>query len=130
PNPVLRSRNRDLITALDNDGLSENIICYTKEIVLYSRAFEKAFSNIPQVASINDIIRYDIRPYLRKMAEPIQERVYLQDEELHTIPCHKVYHLNFVSRYRTLQPERVKFHKRIRLILNQAGIKRIEQIQV
>ena len=130
PKPVLRGRNRDLITSLDNDGQSENIICYTKEIVLYANAFKKVFLDIPHITGINDIIRYDIRAYLRKMAEPIQERRYLHDEQIHMIPCHKVYHLNFVSRYRTLQPEKVKLHKRVRLILNQKGIKRVEQVQV
>ena len=130
PKPVIRGRNLDLISSLDNDGLPENIICYTKEIVLYSNVFKKVFLDIPHITGINDIIRYDIRAYLRKMAEPVQERYYLQDEQLQVIPCHKVYHLNFVSRYRTLQPEKVKLHTRIRLILNQEGIKRVEQVHV
>ncbi len=130
PKPVLQGRNKDLMTALDNDGLTENIICYTKEVVLYTKVFQKVFPDLPQITGLNNIIRYDIRAYLRKMAEPIQTRYYLQDEELQIIPGHKVYHLNFISRYRTLKPEKVKLHKRIRLILNQEGIKRVEHLEV
>jgi hypothetical protein len=130
PNPVIKARNRDLITSLDNDGQTENVICYTKEIVLYANAFKEVFSDVPQITGINDIIRYDIRAYLRKMAEPVRERQYLQNEELPTVRCHKVYHLNFVSRYRTLHPERVKLHRRIRLILDREGIKRVGHIPV
>lgn len=128
PKPVLRARNRDLITSLGNDGHAENIICYTKEIVLYATAFKQLFADVPQITGINDIIRYDIRAYLRKMAEPVRERHYLKDEKLYTVQSHKVYHLNLVSRYRTLHPERAKFHDRIRLVLDREGIKRIDHI--
>ena len=130
PRLVLKARGRDRITSLANEGGTEQVICYTKEITLYTGQFKKAFPDFPHISGINDIIRYDIRPFLRKMGEPIQDRNYLRDEEIEVIPCHKVYHLNFVSRYRALEPKKMKLHRRIRVVLNQAGIKRVEHVEV
>ncbi len=126
PKPVLKIRNRDLFSDLDNDGVGETIICYTKDIVLYRKAFERVYANVAQITGLNDIIRYDIRPFLRKMAEPVQQRPYLKDGELYVAECQKVYHINLVSRYRALQPQKEKLHRRLRLVLNQEGLKRIE----
>ena len=130
PNPVLRARNKDPFSDLENDSQGEVIIRYTKDIVLYANAFKKLKAEMPGINGLNDIIRYDIRQYLKKMAEPLQERPYLINGNLKTIYCHKVYHLNFVSRYRSLYPHKEKLHRRIRLVLNQKGIKRIEDIAV
>ena len=60
------------------------------------------------------------------MAEPVQQRPYLEDGKLHLAECHKVYHINLVSRYRALRPQKEKLHRRLRLVLNQEGLKRIE----
>jgi hypothetical protein len=130
PRPVFRARNRDFITSVDNDGRAENIICYTKEIVLYPNAFKQVFADLPQMTGLNDIIRYDIRAFLRKMDEPIHERLYLNDNELQAVHCHKVYHLNLISRYLSYEPVKDKLHKRIRLILDRDGIKRVEHVTV
>ncbi|MBI1878376.1 MAG: hypothetical protein HYR94_09150 [Chloroflexi bacterium] len=130
PKSILKARNRDQFTDLDNDGQGEYIICYAKDIVLFTAAFKEAFGDAPEITGINDIIRYDIRAYLRKMAEPVQPRNYLEAGQLKTVACHKVYHLNLISRYRSIQPQKEKLDRRLRLVLNQEGIKRIEHIPV
>ena len=56
--------------------------------------------------------------------------LYLNEDELRAVQCHKVYHLNFISRYRSFEPEKDKLHKRIRLILDRDGIKRVEHVPV
>ena len=38
PKAVLRARNRDKITDLDNEGQGEHVICYSKEISLFTDA--------------------------------------------------------------------------------------------
>jgi hypothetical protein len=129
PAAVVEARNRDLITELDNDGYGEHVICYTKKITLFTEAF-KIFADAPEITGINDITRYDIRTYLKKMDEPVQERDYLVAGQLSQICCHKVYHLNFITCYESILPEEEKIHKRVRLILNQEGIKRIEHVSV
>jgi hypothetical protein len=130
PRLVLKARNRDNITDLANEGQGEHIIRYSKEIVLFTNAFKQVFIDAPQITGINDILRYDIRAYLRKMDEPVQLKSYLDGEQLKTMSCHKIYRLNIVSRYRSILPEKHKIHKRLRLIINRSGIKRIEHIHV
>ncbi len=126
PKSVLRARNRDHITELDNEGQGEHIILYSKDIVLFADAFKQVFVDMPEITGINDIMRYDIRAYLKKMAEPIQERAYLDNGQLIPVLCHKVYHLNIVSQYTAVASQKEKLYKRSRLVLNQMGIKRVE----
>ena len=128
PRLVLKNRNRDQFSMIDSDGREEKIIRHAKEIILYNDAFERIFGDMVQITGINDILRYDIRAYLNKMSEPIQERNYLEDGELRSIFCHKVYHLNIVSRYKAVHPQKAKIHNRIRLVLDRTGIKRMETI--
>lgn len=128
PRLVMKMRDRDSFSALDNNGRGENIIRHAKEIVLYSDKIKQIFGDQMQISGINDILRYDIRAYLNKMAEPLQKRYMLTDEGLEPINCRKVYHLNIVSRYRAFQPHKEKIHKRVRLILDRSGIRRLEQV--
>jgi hypothetical protein len=129
PEAVFRIRNKGQLDELDNDGQTERIICYAKEITLFTEAFKKIYADTP-LTGINDIIRYDIRAYLKKMADPTQERNYLQDGQLKTALCQKIYYLNFVSQYMLLTPKKAKLYKRLRLVLNRDGIKRTERIPV
>jgi hypothetical protein len=64
------------------------------------------------------------------MAEPVQPKSFLEAGQLKTVACHKVYQLNFISRYRSIQPQKAKLDRRLRLVLNQEGIKRIEHMPV
>ncbi len=126
---VMHLRNRDSITDLDNDGRGEYVIRYTKSIELYRGVFKDIWGEgSPAITGLNDIMRYDIRPYLRTMAEPVQMKNYLSENTVQEIPCHKVYHLTFISRYTARIPQSEKMYRRIRLILNQKGIKRVENI--
>lgn len=128
PDQVLATRDRDHITDLHNDGRGEYVIHYAKEIILFTDAFKDLFFDAPEISGINDIMRYDIRPFLRKMAEPVQRRSYLENGDLQAADCHKVYHLNIVSKYKSIYPEKDVLYKRIRLVLNQEGIKRVEHV--
>ena len=130
PKDAIRARNRDSLTELDNDGLGENIICYTKEIKLYNNAFREAFHTLPEITGINDITRYNVGAYVNRMDEPYQEKAYLAKGQLHHISIAKVYHINLITRYRSLMPRQPKVYKRIRMILHQKGIKRLEQVEV
>ncbi len=129
PEAVFRIRNQEYLDELDYDGQTERIICYAKEITLYTEAFKKIYADAP-LTGINDIIRYDIRAYLKKMADPTQERNYLQDGQLKTALCQKIYYLNFVSQYMLLAPKKAKLYKRLRLVLNRGGIKRTDHVSV
>ncbi|GJM39867.1 MAG: hypothetical protein DHS20C20_01490 [Ardenticatenaceae bacterium] len=128
PLSVLRARNRDQITELSNDGRGENIICYTKDIELRIKNMEKVLPGFPEITGINDILRFDVRHFLNKMAEPVQERHMIQQGELVSLLCHKVYHVNLISRYKTVLPGVNKENRHQRLILDQSGIRRLEDV--
>ena len=130
PQPVLAARHKDPFADLDNEGMGETIICHTKDIVLDSNLFPKAFKGIPKVSGLNDIIRYNVQPYLRKMADPVEEQFLLEDGQLKTVHTHKVYHVNVVSRYKSISPRVEILYKRMRLVLTRKGIKRIEYISL
>jgi len=130
PGKILRARNRDLIADLENGGQSEQVIRYTKDITLFTDTFKSVFADVPEITGINDIMRYDIRAYLKKMDEPVQQKTYLEDGVPKTTLCHKVYHVSFVSKYTAISSHRQKTYRRNRLVLDQQGIKRIEQVPV
>jgi len=128
PQQVLTARHKDPFADLDNEGMGETIICHTKDIVLDGDLFPKAFKGLPKVSGLNDIIRYNIQPYLRKMADPVEEQLLLEDGQLKRVNTHKVYHINVVSRYKSISPKIEILYKRMRLVLTRQGIKRIEYI--
>jgi len=130
PRAVMAARSRDHITDLDNEGQGESVICYSKDITLFTDTFKAVFADMPEITGINDIMRYDIRAYLKKMGEPVQTRYYLEDDELNRVVCHKVYHLNFVSKYSAISSQKEKIYKCSRLILNREGIKRVEPVHI
>jgi hypothetical protein len=130
PQEVRLARQKDPFADLDNDRQGETIICHTKDIILNPDLFRKAFVGLPKISGLNDIIRYDIHPYLRKMADPVEEQLLLDEGELKTVSTHKVYHINFVSQYTSISPHDERLYRRMRVVLNRLGIKRIEYIPV
>jgi hypothetical protein len=130
PPEVRIARHKDPFADLDNEGMGETILCHTKDIVLDDDLFTKAFKGLPRVSGLNDIIRYNVQPYLQKMADPLEEELVLEDKQLRTVTTHKVYHINVVSRYKSISPKLEVLYKRMRLLLNRKGIKRVEYISL
>jgi hypothetical protein len=129
--PEVRSaRQKDPFADLDNDRQGETVICHTKDIVLNDDLFRKAFAGFPKTSGLNDIIRYDIHRYLQKMDDPVVDQLLLHDGKLQVVHSQKVYHLNFVSQYSSSSLRNEKIYKRMRLVLNRLGIKRIEHISI
>ncbi|HNQ93421.1 MAG: hypothetical protein JNJ96_09100 [Anaerolineales bacterium] len=127
---VRSARQKDPFADLDNDQKGETVICHTKAIVLNAELFRRAFAGLPKTSGLNDIIRYDIYRYLRKMDDPVDENLLLRDGKLEVVPSQKVYHINVVSQYSSKSFGNQKIHKRMRLILSRLGIKRIVHIHL
>lgn len=125
---VRLGRQKDPFADLDNDQKGETIICHTKDVALNADLFRKAFAGLPKISGLNDIIRYDIYRYLRKMDDPVEENLLLREEKLEVVQAQKVYHINIVSQYSSTSFGNEKIHRRMRLVLNRLGIKRIEHI--
>jgi hypothetical protein len=128
PPEVRAARQKDPFADLDNDRQGETVICHTKDIILKADLFQRAFAGLPRTSGLNDIIRYDIHPYLRKMDDPVENQLLLHDGKLKVVQSHKVYHINFVSQYTSINSRNEKIYRRMRLVLNRLGIKRIEYI--
>lgn len=128
PRRIREARNSDQLSQIENEGLGETVICYTKQIVLYSDTIRQIFGSTFHITGINDIIRFDTRRLLTKMDDPVQRRFVLVDGKLQAVPVHKVYHVNLISKYATRNPQKDKIYKRHRLVLNRSGIKRIEPV--
>jgi hypothetical protein len=127
PDAVLASRNRNLITELENEGQAESILCYTKAVTLRTDAFRTLDSGGAAINGIADIMRLDIRPYLRKMDDPVERRYYLDKGKLAVVPCPKVYYLNLISVYTTEGDQRNERLVRHQIALTRKGIRRIER---
>jgi hypothetical protein len=124
------ARRKDPFADLDNDQKGETIICHTKDIILNAALFQRAFAGLPKTSGLNDIIRYDMYRYLRKMDEPVEDQLLLRDGALKVVQSQKVYHINVVSQYSSPGSQNEKLYKRMRLVLNRLGIKRIEHISL
>jgi hypothetical protein len=127
---VRAARQKDPFADLDNDQQGETIICHTKDIVLNANLFQRAFAGLPKTSGLNDIIRYDIYRYLRKMDDPVEDQLLLREGILKVVESQKVYHINVVSQYSSAGFRDEKIYKRMRLVLNRLGIKRIEYISI
>jgi hypothetical protein len=62
------------------------------------------------------------------MGDPIQPRLFLDSDGLQEVTFNKVYHINLLSRYKSVTPEKDKTFSRIRLVLNRDGIRRVEHL--
>jgi len=102
PRRIREARDCDRLVQVDNDGFGENIICYTKDIVLHAESIRKIFGKTAKITGLNDIIRYDIRSLLTKMDDPVYTRLMLKEDALQPVSVHKVYHVNLVTKYASI----------------------------
>ncbi|MBL8023830.1 MAG: hypothetical protein JNK54_06060 [Elusimicrobia bacterium] len=119
---VLKLRNRDHITEIENTWLSEKVIHYTKEITLFSNRFLQFHR---RKTGITDIVRFNLRTFLVKMDEPIKKLFTLKEGRSELIPGARVYHVNVILRFASRSETH---YERIRLVLNRDGIKRVEPL--
>lgn len=106
---------------IQNYYLSENILHYSKHVRL--RRCNQLFSGINR--SIMDITRLDITPFLKYTDELLDELPTLDDEQV--LYGEKVYHINLIRR---VTDGKESVLERARIIINSAGIKRIEPVFV
>jgi hypothetical protein len=64
------------------------------------------------------------------MDDPVENQLLLREGELKVVQSQKVYHINVVSHYSSAGFRNEKIYRRMRLVLNRLGIKRIEHISL
>jgi hypothetical protein len=127
PPHVLALRNHNLNPELVSQNQDETVLCYTKEVVLRADAFRRMDMGGPEITGITDIMRYDVRPYLRKMDDPFERKFHLQQGKLCVARCQRVYYLNIISLYTSEGSQGFQRIERTRVALTRKGIKRIER---
>lgn len=121
---VMRVRNRDKIARIGDYSVGEEIILYRKKITLFSKSFERFYRNFP-LKGISDITRFNVARLTRKMVNPKSPLFALDDGGYQPVTGRRVYHVNLVIRY-SFQDE--QHYRRIRVVMDRSGIKRIEEV--
>ncbi len=118
PREVMRLRRH---TTPSDFWLTEDVLKYEKEVILKPGPILRAHA---RMRDVTDIIRFDVDRFLDRMDEPFETRRALNPGTLETedFTCARVYHINIVLK--------LEDHlRRMRLVLDQNGIKRIEEVK-
>ncbi len=123
PREVIQLRNRSAILEAENRINDEKIILYRLQMQLNRK--EINISNLYPIAGVNNIIRFNVSEFTRKMDNP-HVPLYITDEETDykCIEGEKIYYLNFILRY---QYQNQLELKRYRISFNREGIKELER---
>lgn len=122
---ILKLRNKDHITEIENDSMGEQVILYKKQIRLYTNDFINV-GTIGMVDGITDIMRFNVQKFLAKMDNPMKPMFTVFEDTYKKIFVKRVYHLNLIIKYSF---EDMAVFKRFRIILNRKGIKSIEMVE-
>lgn len=125
PAPVLAARGAGPHDDPAFAGNLETVLLYAKLVTLRNDAFDYLSKDGVEVTAINDIMRFDVRPFLRKMDEPYEERLMLKGDKVRPVRCHRTYHLNLVSVF--ADETGATTCERTLVVLDRKGIQRIEQ---
>ncbi|TYB33429.1 MAG: hypothetical protein FXF49_06390, partial [Flexistipes sinusarabici] len=120
PEKILQTRLQKADSSLSTWYTGEDIMKYEKKIKLNNRKIIKSFND--KIEGLNDIIRFNVNHFTRKMDDP---SVFLHTLEngMKKLTASKVYHVNLVIEFKS--EEEYSSYK-VRLILTKDGIKRIE----
>ena len=124
PQEILKIRNKDHITEIENDWMGEKIAVYLGNVNLFSKRLIDLYKDYT-MEGVNNIMRYDISRYLHKMDNPKKSLFLLQDQGHKEIYGKRVYHLNIVMKCTS---KLGTDYKRYRIVLNRDGIRRIEEV--
>lgn len=124
PSEVDSMRNSSHLFSAENHFIDENVILYRKRVQLDKKKMEEVSTY--NFGGVNDIIRMQVRPFLRRMDDPQQAMYVLDgDDDLETVMCNREYYINIILQYR--YGDTVEY-KRFRLDLNRDGIAGMEEI--
>lgn len=123
--PAVRTL-RDSIHMVDvsNAFSKETIIRYRKEIRIDKKA--RNMAGIGLQGGIVDITRMGVHEFLRYMDNPKEPLYALAGNGYQHVTGNKVYHVNMIRRQETAEGTSCR---RYRIVLDQKGIKRIEQVR-
>ena len=123
PREIMEIRDRSALLNAENRNVDEKIILYRKRVRLNRKQLSK--NNGYPIPGINDIIRFNVSEFMRKMDNP-EIALGCMDESGAFMKTNgeKIYYLNFIMQF---EYEEQYEYKRYRIMLNQLGIKKIER---
>jgi hypothetical protein len=124
---IKKSRNAEFHTILETYQRPETVLYYKRAVEINTPKFKDS-----RRYCLNIIFRFNIHRFLLKAGNAIETHVILDPDSkrLLNVRLPKVYHLNLIIRNTTVQPDAppvVEF-KKLRIIMDKGGIKRIEQL--
>jgi hypothetical protein len=129
PAAVLHCRHMDNITSIDEEGKPEWIIKYEKEVQLFPARISRFHQ---RRRDLNDIMRLNIDDLLKQADDPVVDYLHLDpvSGRLEQVQCERVYHVNIVFTYRSLDSRKqaAQRFERIRLVLNRDGIVKLDEV--
>lgn len=127
PENIVKIRNCDHMTEIENGWVGQNIIRYKRSVELYSPKIKETF-NCYQVHTVNDILRFNVSKFLAKMDDPTKALYCLSEEDIKRVSADRAYHVNLIMKFSI--KTRKTFYKRFRIILNREGINRLEEVPI
>jgi len=129
PGEVLSIRQASNKSPIEQEGKPEMVIKYVKNVILDPVLIR---SRHERHTDINDILRFNVRHFLSYADDPFRWRFVWQIEaqEFRKIKYAKVYHVNVIFKLEYMgatQQNRVQY-KKIRVVLDQNGIKRVVEL--
>ena len=124
PEEIIKIRNKDHITEIENSWMGEKIAVYAGNVSLLSKELLELYHDYV-MEGINHIMRYDISRYLQKMDNPKKPLFVLHKQGHKEISGKRVYHLNTIIKFTSAQGTS---YRRYRIVMNRDGIRRIEEV--
>ncbi|MEZ4429565.1 MAG: hypothetical protein R3A51_17970, partial [Nannocystaceae bacterium] len=120
------ARHSRRLSEIERSGRPEAVIRYTKDVTLDSAALKEELAGLE---GLQDVIRFNLGHLRDRMDTPREDHrlVDPQTGRVEVIPCARVYHLNLVLRLTVGSgATRRQTIERVRVVLDQNGIKRVE----
>jgi hypothetical protein len=126
---ILHKRTKEFHTVLEEVQRPESVLCYKRTVLIEKPTKGREGRR----HGLNIIFRFNIHRFLLKASDPYEPYAVINPEtrQLVNLLLPKVYHLNLIIKSTSLKEdgtENIEF-KKLRLIIDKNGIKRIEQLR-
>ena len=129
--PEIRAlRHHEHPSAIAEHGRSEVVIRFVKDVTLDSDGLCHAMAGVD---GLNDIIRFNFAHFRQRMDDAIETYriVHPETRRIVEVRCRRVYHINLILRItRGVGPVRESHTQRVRVVLDQRGILRVEEVNL
>ena len=125
---ILRARHAENPGLVAREARPETVVHWTKDVQLESDALAELIGGVD---AINDIVRFNFHRLRRRMddAHELHRIVEPTTRRIRDVRCSRVYHVNLVLRLTFEQQGETRTEiDHVRVVLDQRGIRRVEEI--